>query len=181
MRPLIALLCLVPAIAAAEPVGPDEDTPQRMRFAGSVESGFVARQAMSERLLGGAFALELGVDDQVAGVGAKLDLQAGRTEHGLPFTRVSLGPNGRFIHGRWRVSLGIHVGWLVFIDAPIAPDPQIYSILVGAQAGVSCDLLRARRSPYVALRGGLDVLLGLATIDTPRASGYGLLAFGYRF
>jgi hypothetical protein len=179
MRPLILLACLVPAIAAAQPTGPQVEAPMGTQFAGSVEGGFVAREAVGERLLGGAFALELGVDDQAAGGGVRVDLQAGRTQHGLPFTRVSIGPNGRFIHGRFRLSVGVHGGWLIFTDAPIAPDPQIYSMLVGAEAGVSYDLVRARRAPYVALRGGLDLLL--ITVDLPQASGYGLLAFGYRF
>jgi hypothetical protein len=145
--------------------------------------GYDARYAIGETLNAAASEVQVGGEKDGFGGAARLQVHAGRTDHGLTFEWIELGPAFEWtVSPRWRVGFGITNGALVIQRVARAPGPDMTAATWGAYFETTVDLAKAHESSsalYASARLGWDHLFDVT--DLPSESVQGAIGLGYRY
>lgn len=172
---------VVPACADGVPPGYGLPCarPRKNRFFAKIALGYAARVALEESLHAGSAQLTLGAQNATFGGGARLDVDAGRTQRGLVFTTVTIGPDFDFkLHERVRLATGVSFG---AINIQRATEPGVLSsFLFEAHLEPAFDVVQGDEGSafYIAPRVALELY---DTTGFAPAGFLAQLALGYRY
>jgi hypothetical protein len=145
--------------------------------------GYDARYAIGETLNAAATEVQVGGEKDGFGGAARFQVHAGRTDHGLTFEWIEIGPAFEWtVSPRWRVGFGITNGALVIQRVARAPGPDMTAATWGAYFETTVDLAKAHESSsalYASARLGWDHLFDVT--DLPSESVQGSIGLGYRY
>ena len=163
-----------PSVVAPQPVA-------KKRVLAKLSLGYGYRWALGDNFQSGALEAEIGGEGAHGGGGARFGLEVGRTDAGLRFEVINLGPAFEWKLGkRFRFGIAPTLGVLV-IERATRDDDSFWTFVFGTHFELSFDLIQRSSGGalYLSARIGYEYIVAVTDLsDSAFSSRLGL---GYRF